>query len=91
MLSRGNFVGFRNEQEEATVIAGKLRTGLLSEEPVGMLFRNSGERLAYIRNLRYRVDRYEAYQAWVLRRNEYDECKRGGQKSYCSDPGPAPQ
>ena len=90
LLSRGNFVGFRNEQEEAAVIAGKLRTGLLWEEPVGMLFRNSGERLAYIRNLRYRVDRYEAYQAWVLRKNEYDECKRGNRSS-CSDPGPAPQ
>ena len=90
LLSRGNFVGFRNEQEEAAVIAGKLRTGLLWEEPVGMLFRNSGERLAYIRNLRYRVDRYEAYQAWVLRKNEYDECKRGNRSS-CSEPGPAPQ
>jgi hypothetical protein len=41
LLSRGNFVGFRNEQEEAAVIAG-------------------------------------------------DECKRGS-KSYCADPGPAPQ
>jgi uncharacterized protein len=89
LLSPGNFVGFRNEQEEAAVIAGKLRTGLLWEEPVGMLFHNSGERLAYIRNLRYRVDRYEAYSAWVLRKNEYDDCKRSS-RSYCSDPGPAP-
>ncbi len=90
LLSRGNFVGFRDEQEEQHVIAGKLRTGLLWEEPVGMLFRNSAERLAYIKTLRVRVDRYEAYQAWVLRRNEYDECKRAN-RSYCSDPGPAPQ
>jgi len=89
LLSRGNFVGFRNEQEENHIIAGKLRTGLLWEEPVGVLFRNSSERLAYIKNLRVRVDRYEAYQAWVLRKNEYDECKRSN-KSYCSDPGPAP-
>jgi hypothetical protein len=42
------------------------------------------------KNLRYRVDRYEAYQAWVLRRNEYDECKRASRSS-CRDPGPAPQ
>jgi uncharacterized protein len=90
LLSRGNFIGFRNEQEEAYVIAGKLRTGLLWEEPVGVLFRGSGERLAYIKNLRHRVDRYEAYLAWVLRRNEYDDCTRSG-RSYCSDPGPAPQ
>lgn len=89
LQSRGNFIGFRDEQEEAHVIAGRLRTGLLWEEPVGMLFHNSGERLAYIKNLRYRVDRYEAYQAWVLRKNEYDDCKRAGRSS-CSDPGPAP-
>ena len=89
LLSRGNFIGFR-DRREAHVIAGKLRTGLLWEEPVGMLFHNSGERLAYIKNLRYRVDRYEAYQAWVLRRNEYDDCKRQNRSS-CSDPGPAPQ
>jgi hypothetical protein len=89
LQSRGNFVGFRDEQEEAQVIAGKLRTGLLWEEPVGMLFHNSAERLAYIRNLRYRVDRYEAYTAWVLRKNEYDDCKRAN-RSFCTDPGPAP-
>ena len=72
------------------MIAGKLRTGLLWEEPVGVLFHHSGERLAYIKNLRYRVDRYEAYTAWVIRRNDYDDCRRAG-RSGCSDPGPAPQ
>ena len=72
------------------MIAGKPRTGLLWEEPVGVLFHTSGERLAYIKNLRYRVDRYEAHQAWVRRGNEYDECKRLN-RSACSDPDPAPQ
>ena len=90
LLSRGNFVGFRDEQEEAYVIAGKLRTGLLWEEPVGMLFRSSGERLAYIRNLRYRVDRYEAYTAWVMRQERLRRLPAqqpvGLQRS-----GPAPQ
>jgi uncharacterized protein len=90
LLSRGNFIGFRDEQEEAHVIAGKLRTGLLWEEPIGVLFHSSGERLAYIKNLRYRVDRYEAYTAWVIRRNDYDDCQRSN-RSGCSDPGPAPQ
>jgi TPR repeat protein len=90
LLSRGNFVGFRDEREEAYVIAGKLRTGLLWEEPVGVLFHHSGERLAYIKNLRHRVDRYEAYTAWVIRRNDYDDCQRSN-RSGCSDPGPAPQ
>ncbi len=46
--------------------------------------------LAYIRTQRHRVDRYEADPAWVLRKNEFDECKRAN-KSYCSDPGPPPQ
>lgn len=72
------------------MIAGRLRTGLLWEKPVGALFRSSAERLAYIKNLRYRVDRYEAYQAWVSRKNDYDECKRMN-RSNCSDPGPSPQ
>ncbi len=89
LQSPGNVIGFRDEPEEAHVIAGRLRTGLLWEEPVGMLFHDSAERLAYIKNLRYRVDHYEAYQAWVLRKNEYDDCRRGG-RSPCSDPGPAP-
>jgi len=71
LQSGGDFIGFRDEQEEAHVIAGRRRTGLLWEEPVGMLFHNSGERLAYIKNLRY-------------------DCKRAN-RSYCSDPGPAPQ
>jgi hypothetical protein len=31
----------------------------------------------------------EAYQAWVLRKNEYDDSQRAGRSS-CSDPGPAP-
>jgi hypothetical protein len=55
-----------------------------------MLFHTSAERLAYIKNLRYRVDRYEAYQAWVLRKNKYDDCKRANRSS-CTDPGPTPQ
>lgn len=40
-------------------------------------------------NRRYRADRYEAYTAWVRRKNEYDDCKRAN-TSHCPDPGPAP-
>lgn len=36
------------------------------------------------------VDRYEAYPAWVLRKNESDECKRAN-KPYRSDPDLPPQ
>ena len=88
LLSRGNFVGFRNEQEEADVIAGKLRTGLLWEEPVGMLFRNSGERLAYIKNLRHRVDRYEAYQSPGCSAGTSTTSARAGAAPPARIPGP---
>lgn len=84
-----NFIGFRSEQEEAYVIANRLRTALLFKEPVGMLFRNSGERWAYIKSLRASVDREEAYSRWSTRKREYDDCRQAN-RSGCMDPGPAP-
>jgi len=88
-LLNGGFIGFRDEWEEAHVIAGKLRRGLLGEEPVGVLFKNSAERLAYIKDLRYRVDNYEAYLDWVYRMNDYQRCVDQG-RSDCIHPGPPP-
>jgi hypothetical protein len=70
------------------VIAGRLRTGLLWEEPVGMLFHDSAERLAYIKNLRYRVDHYEP--TGVGAAQERVRRLPARRPSPCSDPGPAP-
>lgn len=85
-----NFIGFRNEAERQAVLGNKLRFGLIGEEPVGMLFRNSAERNAYIMGARNRVDLHEAHVWWEIRKNEYDECQRS-HSGYCADPGPEPK
>ena len=71
------------------MIANKLRTALLFKEPVGMLFRSSGERWAYVKGLLATVDREETYQRWSSLKREYDDSKRAN-RSGCTDPGPAP-
>ena len=84
-----NFIGFRSEEEQAYVIANKLRFGLLFKEPVGELFRNSAARNAYISQMRRDVDLQEARTMWGIRKNEYDDCVRNG-GSPCVGPGPEP-
>jgi hypothetical protein len=71
------------------VIGGKLRFGLIFQEPAGMLFHNSGERNAYLRGLRRGVDVNEATAMWNIRKSEYDACRSGG-GSDCHPPGPRP-
>jgi uncharacterized protein len=84
-----NFIGFRSEEEQAYVIANKLRFGLLFKEPVGELFRNSAARNAYISQMRHDVDLQEARTMWGIRNREYDDCVRNG-GSPCVGPGPEP-
>lgn len=87
---QGTSIGFRNEAEHAQVIAGKLRFSLeLLDEPVGVTFRNSSERLAYLTKLRGRVDQNEAKTMWNIKKKEYDDCLRA-KRSPCFDPGPTP-
>jgi TPR repeat protein len=89
LSSPGNFIGFRNVAEHEMVIGGKLRFGLIFQEPAGMLFHNSGERNAYLRGLRRGVDVNEATTMWNIRKSEYDACRSGG-GSDCHPPGPRP-
>lgn len=49
LKQRNRYIGFRNDQEHAAVVGTKLRGVLLNIEPVGRTFRNSAERLAYLR------------------------------------------
>jgi TPR repeat protein len=84
-----NFIGFRSEEEQAYVIANKLRFGLLFKEPVGELFRNSAQRNAYISQMRRDVDIQEARTMWNIRKSEYEDCVRNG-GSPCVGPGPEP-
>jgi TPR repeat protein len=88
-LGGNNFIGFRTEDEHAMVINGKLRFALAFQEPVGMTFRNSGERNAYLMNLRQQVDRAEASVWWNIKSSEYDSCMRRGGRG-CQNPGPRP-
>lgn len=88
-LSGNNFIGFRTEAEHAMVINGKLRFALAFQEPVGMTFRNSGERNAYLMDLRQQVDRAEAKVWWNIKSSEYGSCIRAGGRS-CQNPGPRP-
>jgi uncharacterized protein len=93
LRGRGNFIGFRNDEEQAFVIGGKLRTDtqLVFAEPRGILFRTSAERQRYLRDLRGTTDRNEAMAAWNRRAERYAACKRGETgDSYCSEPGPPP-
>jgi TPR repeat protein len=89
LRSPGNFIGFRNVAEHDAVIGGKLRFGLIFQEPAGMLFHNSGERSTYLRSLRTSVDQNEAVTMWNIRKSEYDACRSGG-GSNCQPPGPHP-
>jgi TPR repeat protein len=86
----GNFIGFRTDQERNAVLAGKLRFALIFQEPVGQVFRNSGERNAYLVGLRHEVDLREAQTFYGMAKDQYDSCRRAGGES-CVSPGQPPQ
>jgi hypothetical protein len=93
LRSRGNFIGFRDEDEQNLVIGGQLRTdtALVFAEPRGVAFLHFAERLAYMRALRARTDSNEAYARWSAKMDHYQRCKRGEtDDTYCWSPGPAP-
>ncbi|MBV8818465.1 MAG: sel1 repeat family protein, partial [Acidobacteriaceae bacterium] len=89
LRSPTNFIGFRTVAEHDMVIGGKLRFGLLFQEPAGRLFHNANERNAYLRSLRLGVDTNEATTMWNIRKSEYDACRSSG-GSNCHPPGPHP-
>jgi len=79
-------VGFH---EHDLVIGGKLRFELLSGDPAGMVFHNSGQRMAWLTGQRRQLDRSEAHTIWQIRADEYRQCRNVG-GSNCFDPGPDP-
>jgi uncharacterized protein len=84
-----NNIGFRNEDEQAIVVAGKLRMVLMGE-PRGMTFANAQQRIQYLRGVARQMDYEEAMLMWNIRSDEYKTCRNSGQ-SYCGvDPGPPP-
>ena len=86
---RNSYVGFRSDEEHAVVVGTKLRGVLLNIEPVGHTFRNSAERMAYLRQAAGQADREEAALRWESKNREYKACRDAG-GSGCIGPGPAP-
>jgi TPR repeat protein len=86
-----NFIGFRDEDEQALVMAGKLRFGvqLLGGDPAGITFRNAKERFAWLMFQRKELDRDEADTWWQIRKSQYDDCE-SAHRDYCREPGPRP-
>jgi hypothetical protein len=89
LKQRNRYIGFRNEQEHAAVVGLKLRSVLLNIEPVGRTFRDSGERMAYLRQAGKQADYEEAMQQWNHKDREYKAC-RDARRSGCIEPGPPP-
>lgn len=86
-----NFIGFRNNDERALVMAGKLRFGvqLIGADPAGIMFRNSRERFAWLMFQRKELDHDEADTWWQIRRDIYNKCE-DEHREYCEEPGPRP-
>ncbi|MBX3348335.1 MAG: SEL1-like repeat protein [Nitrospira sp.] len=78
LKQRNRYVGFRNEQEHATVVGNKLRGVLLNIEPAGRTFRNSAERMAYLRQAGKQADSEEEMLRRESKTREYKACVDSG-------------
>ncbi len=93
LRGRGNFIGFRNDDEQNYVVGGRLPSdmALVFAEPRGVTFKSIAERNAYMVRLRRDTVFNEAKSSWNRAADKYSACKRGETgESYCSDPGPSP-
>jgi TPR repeat protein len=89
LKQRNRYIGFRNDQEHAAVVGTKLRGVLLNIEPVGRTFRDSAERMAYLRQASKQADYEEAMLRWESKNREYKACRDSG-ASGCIAPPPPP-
>lgn len=78
LKQRTRYIGFRNEQEHAAVVGNKLRGVLLNIEPAGRTFRNSAERMAYLRQAGKQADSEEALLRLESKNREYKACMDSG-------------
>jgi hypothetical protein len=84
-----NNIGFRNDQEQKLVVGGRLPFAIGSDDPAGITFHNSGERIAWLSQMRSRQVSIERHARWQVMKDEYDKCKRN-QDDDCRNPGPPP-
>lgn len=71
-------MGFRNAEEHVAVVGLKLRGVRLSIEPVGRTFRDSAERMAYLRHASKQADYEEAMLRCESKNREYNACQASG-------------
>jgi hypothetical protein len=71
------------------VVRLKLRAVTLNIEPVGRAFRDSAERMAYLRQAGKQADYEEAMLRWESKNREYKACQASG-ASGCIGPGSPP-
>lgn len=89
LKARNSYIGFRNDEEHAAVVGMKLRMVTLNIEPVGRTFRDSAERMAYLRQAGKQADHEEAMREWESKNREYKACRDVG-GSGCIGPDPPP-
>ncbi|MBX3329668.1 MAG: SEL1-like repeat protein [Nitrospira sp.] len=78
LKQRNRYIGFRNEQEHAAVVGNKLRGVMLNVEPAGRTFRNSAERMAYLRQAGKQADSEEAILRLESKNRDYKACVDSG-------------
>jgi len=84
-----NNIGFRSADEQKLVIGGRLPFAAGADDPSGIEFHNSAERLAWLNGLRNRQVQAEHHALWQVDKNKYDDCKRNHGDD-CRNPGPPP-
>ena len=85
-----NNIGFRNDEEQRLVVGGRLPFAIGADDPAGITFHNSGQRIAWLQGLRNQQVASEARARWQVNKDEYDTCKRN-QGNDCRNPGPPPR
>jgi hypothetical protein len=82
LSDRTNNIGFRNQMEHDIVITPLRFAGnLYGGDPAGITFRNSTERVIFLRGQRAQADKIEADVFRMIRQREHDDCVRAGRDS----------
>jgi TPR repeat protein len=84
-----NNIGFRDDQEQRLVLGGRLPFAIGADDPAGITFRNSSERVEWLQRLRAGQASSESQAKWQVRKNEYDACMHDHGDN-CHNPGPRP-
>ncbi len=84
LASPTNNIGFRNDAERNTVMAGKLRFALQSGDPAGIAFHTSAERMQWLQGQAQQLNKSESDTMKAIRRADYEACVRSGRdRSSC--------